>query len=49
MSRNYRIEQDTIFQMLLNETIGFELPATGVKIAVNVIDQTGIEQVTTVH
>ncbi len=35
-------------QMLSTKTIPFELPVSGVKIAVKVIDQTGMEHMTVI-
>ena len=35
-------------QMLTTKTIPFEIPAPGVKIAVKVIDQTGMEHMTVI-
>ena len=34
--------------MLTTKTIPFELPTTGVKVAVKVIDQTGMENMTVI-
>ena len=42
---NREIDTEKWDQMLTNETIPFELPPPGVKIAVKVIDQTGMEHI----
>ena len=45
---NQEIDPDKWEQMLTTKTIPFELPAPGVKIAVKVIDQTGMEHMTVI-
>ena len=45
---NREIDPEKWEQMLTTKTIPFELPAPGVKIAVKVIDQTGMEHMTVV-
>ena len=43
-----KIDSEQWEQMLTMETIPFELPAPGAKIAVKVIDQTGMEHITVI-
>ena len=45
---NKEIDPEKWEQMLTTKTIPFELPAPGVKIAVKVIDQTGMEHMTVI-
>ena len=45
---NWKIDPEKWEQMLTTRTIPFELPEPGVKIAVKVIDQTGMEHMTVV-
>ena len=45
---NREIDPEKWEQMLTTQTIPFELPAPGVKIAVKVIDQTGMEHMTVI-
>ena len=45
---NWEIDQEKWEQMLTTKTIPFELPNPGVKIAVKVIDQTGMENMTVI-
>ena len=45
---NKEIDSEKWEQMLTTKTIPFELPAPGVKIAVKVIDQTGMEHMTVI-
>ena len=45
---NREIDPEKWEQMLTTKTIPFELPETGVKIAVKVIDQTGMEHMTVI-
>ena len=45
---NREIDSEKWEQMLTTKTIPFELPAPGVKIAVKVIDQTGMEHMTVI-
>ena len=45
---NREIDQEKWERMLTTKTIPFELPEPGVKIAVKVIDQTGMEHMTVI-
>ena len=45
---NREIDPEKWEQMLTTKTIPFELPEPGVKIAVKVIDQTGMEHMTVI-
>ena len=48
MAVNREIDPEKWEQMLTTKTIQFELPEPGVKIAVKVVDQTGIEHMTVI-